>query len=57
MDRRRFSYTDHIPERRSLVDRRCGFDRRSGLERRGILALKPETERRRYVERREAFKS
>ncbi len=33
-ERRRFSYTSHIPERRSQRDRRTGMDRRSGLERR-----------------------
>jgi len=27
-DRRKFSYTLHIPERRSGKDRRSGFDRR-----------------------------
>ncbi len=34
IDLRQFSYTDHIPERRSGGDRRSGFDRRSGLDRR-----------------------
>ncbi len=28
LDRRHFSYTDHIPERRSGQDRRTGVDRR-----------------------------
>jgi len=28
IERRRFSYSDHIPERRCGVDRRCGNDRR-----------------------------
>jgi len=28
IERRRFSYSDHIPERRRGVDRRCGKDRR-----------------------------
>ena len=28
IDRRRFSYTEHIPERRSGKERRSGFDRR-----------------------------
>lgn len=27
-DRRKFSYTEHIPERRSGKERRSGFDRR-----------------------------
>jgi hypothetical protein len=30
IERRRFSYSDHIPERRGGVDRRCGKDRRDG---------------------------
>ena len=38
VERRRFSYLVHIPERRSGKDRRSGFDRRSlkgsGLENR-----------------------
>ena len=34
IDRRQFSYTDHIPDRRSGKDRRSGMDRRSGLEQR-----------------------
>jgi len=29
-DRRRFSYTGHIPERRSDQERRSGVDRRAG---------------------------
>ena len=33
IDRRVFSYTCHIPERRSGKDRRCGKDRRSGKDR------------------------
>ena len=33
-DRRRFSYSYHIPERRSGKDRRRELDRRSGLGRR-----------------------
>jgi hypothetical protein len=33
-DRRQFSYTLHIPERRSGMDRRSGFDRRCGSDRR-----------------------
>ena len=30
IERRRFSYSGHIPERRSGVDRRCVKDRRDG---------------------------
>jgi hypothetical protein len=48
IDRRHFSYTGHIPERRGEKDRRetsdrrsgeerrCGEDRRSGLDRRSL---------------------
>ena len=35
IDRRQFSYSKHIPERRSEGERRSGPERRSGLERRG----------------------
>ncbi len=34
LERRRFSYTEHIPERRHGGDRRSGLDRRAGAERR-----------------------
>ena len=34
VDSREFSYTDHIPDRRTDNERRSGIDRRSGLERR-----------------------
>jgi hypothetical protein len=34
VDSREFSYTDHIPNRRTDNERRSGIDRRSGLERR-----------------------
>ena len=43
VDRRRFRYTVHMPERRSLQDRRCGADRRvetvprSEIERRAAI--------------------
>jgi hypothetical protein len=33
-ERRRFSYAEHIPERRSGEDRRLSDDRRSGIDRR-----------------------
>jgi len=51
IDRRIFSYTDHIPERRSKLERRCGEDRRnqndqtveinqrSGLDRRAAFQV------------------
>ena len=34
VDSRQFSYTDHIPDRRTDNERRSGIDRRSGLDRR-----------------------
>jgi hypothetical protein len=34
IDRRQFSYTDHIPDRRSGQERRSAMDRRSGLDQR-----------------------
>ncbi|UCD88523.1 MAG: hypothetical protein JSW04_08595 [Desulfobacterales bacterium] len=34
IDRRQYSYTDHIPNSRSTEDRRSGIDRRYGSERR-----------------------
>jgi hypothetical protein len=34
IERRRFSYEEHIPERRSQADRRISDDRRSGGDRR-----------------------
>lgn len=57
VDRRQFSYTDHIPERRAGEDRRSGFDRRSGLEPTDNLESIPKRERRRYADQREAFKA
>ncbi len=40
IDRRQFSYSFHIPERRTTQDRRTGKDRRSGKDRRTTL-IKP----------------
>jgi hypothetical protein len=37
IERRRFSYSEHLPERRSGEERRSGFDRRSDKERRAGL--------------------
>jgi hypothetical protein len=37
IDRRQFSYSSHIPERRTNVERRSGADRRNGLDRRSGL--------------------
>jgi hypothetical protein len=57
IDRRQFSYSDHIPERRSSQERRSGLDRRSGLERRSYmdLSLGKGKDRRSDIERRAAF--
>lgn len=71
MDRRQYSYTGHIPERRVNPDRRSGVDRRSGQERRKKTALGENDglqngkfnstlqwggeERRKRIERRAAF--
>ena len=37
VDRRQYSYTTHVPERRSGKDRRNGKDRRSEYGRRNIV--------------------
>ena len=48
IDRRRFNYSGHFPERRSGEERRSGLERRSGEERRGglkgesFIELKPD---------------
>ncbi len=34
IESREFSYTNHVPNRRTKEDRRSGVDRRGGLERR-----------------------
>jgi hypothetical protein len=46
IDRRRFSYTHHIPERRSGRDRRLITDRRAELDHSMILKRRKEEERR-----------
>ena len=61
--KREFSYTNHLPNGRSEMDRRSGVDRRSGLERRkdkdrrsGKIVLKktqrPENDLREGIDRR-----
>ena len=69
VDSREFSYTDHIPdrrtdnERRSGIDRRSGLDRRSGKDRRSVEITKTKMaedkrkgkDRRNVLERRAAF--
>jgi hypothetical protein len=39
IERRKFSYSVHIPERRCGQDRRSDIDRRSGKDRRSTLTL------------------
>jgi len=54
-DRRQFSYSSHIPERREDPDRRNGDDRRDGWVRRGEEDRRSSRERRGGQERRAAF--
>ena len=39
IDRRKFTYTTYIPEKRSGMDRRKGFDRRNSLNHRGLYPI------------------
>ncbi len=69
VDSREFSYTDHIPDRRTENERRSGIERRSGLDRRSgkdrrsdnVITMKigkdgrKGKDRRRGLERRAAF--
>ncbi len=55
IDRRQFSYSGHIPERRTGRDRRSGKDRRSGFDRRSGHDRRSGIERRMHPERRAAF--
>jgi len=52
IDRRHFSYTGHIPERRSGEDRRETLDRRSGVDRRTGEERRSGIDRRSLEERR-----
>jgi len=54
-DRREYSYSAHLPERRSGLDRRSNFDRRSGIDRRRPLGTVAAIERRSGKERRRAW--
>ena len=40
VDRRQFSYTNHIPDRRRGNDRRTGLDRRDNIDRRSRKVIK-----------------
>ena len=55
IDRRQFSYTDHIPERRAGEDRRSGLERRCGRDRRVTVEAIAGMERRRGSDRRGAL--
>ena len=63
IDRRQFSYTEHIPARRSNKERRSKLDRRNGLDRRTIegsmkiikVAGRKNKDRRCNIERRNSF--
>ncbi len=63
VDSRQFSYTDHIPDRRTDNERRNGIDRRSGKDRRSGELTKTKMaeykrkgkDRRNGLERRAAF--
>ena len=48
IDRRRFSYAVHIPERRSGIDRRKGLDKR-GQQREQIKHIKEKEEQNQAV--------
>lgn len=63
IDRRQFSYTEHIPARRSNKERRSKLDRRNRLDRRTIegsmkiikVAGRKNKDRRCNIERRASF--
>ena len=55
VDRRQFSYTDHIPERRAGEDRRSKGDRRCGEDRRNGNDQTVEINQRSGLDRRAAF--
>ena len=57
IDRRQFSYSFHIPERRTTQDRRTGKDRRIGKDRRATLQARAPLERRGGQERRSTLQS
>jgi hypothetical protein len=59
IDRRKFQYTDYIPEKRSGRDRRKGFDRRSPIARRRRSERRVSLNHREPypIERRDIFKT
>jgi hypothetical protein len=56
-DRRRFSYSVHILERRSGQDRRSGQERRTGIDRRKVIEAGILAERRSDIDRRAIYRS
>jgi hypothetical protein len=46
LERRRFSYSEHIPERRCGEERRKGTERRTGIDRRAGVDRRARTDRR-----------
>ena len=52
IDRRQFSYTVHIPERRCADERRSGIDRRGRKDRRKSMDASVNNDRRSGTERR-----
>ena len=55
VDRRQFSYTNYIPERRAGEDRRSRLDRRCGEDRRNRNEQTVEMNHRSGLDRRAAF--
>jgi hypothetical protein len=56
IDRRKYCYSAHIPERRCGGDRRSDKDRRSGIERRKDTDIRVSGDRRSRIERRATFR-
>lgn len=52
IERRQFSYSDHIPERRCGEDQRSNGDRRSGIDRRSGYDRRSGEDRRSGTDRR-----
>ena len=55
-DLRHFSYSAHVPERRSGQDRRSGKDRRTGIDRRIVTGNSITKDRRSGIDRRDPYK-
>jgi hypothetical protein len=55
IERRYFSYSTHIPERRCDDDRRCEEDRRSGQERREMARIIDFAKEQKKIDRRNVW--